>query len=166
MTFADLAVGDAVFIDANIFVYHFIADPDLGGVCTSLLERLERKELEGWCSPSVLLEVAHRLMTIEACTTFGWPYKGIAGRLQKHPQEVQQLGRYRQALTQIALLGLSFVLATEQHVLQAADLSCQYGLLTNDALVIALMQRQGLTHVASNDADFDLVPSITRYAPI
>jgi hypothetical protein len=31
MTFADLAAGDAFFLDANVFVYHFIADPTYGG---------------------------------------------------------------------------------------------------------------------------------------
>jgi hypothetical protein len=27
LTFADLAVGSAVFVDANTFVYAFVADP-------------------------------------------------------------------------------------------------------------------------------------------
>jgi predicted nucleic acid-binding protein len=31
---------------------------------------------------------------------------------------------------------------------------------------VALMQHQGLTRLASHDADFDRVPGITRYAPI
>ena len=60
---------------------------------------------------------------------------------------------------------MNLVLVTEQRVSQAADLSCKHGLLTNDALIVALMQDRGLTHLASNDADFDLVPSIKRYAP-
>ena len=38
-------------------------------------------------------------------------------------------------------------------------------LLTGDALIVAVMQANGLTHVASNDADFDRVPGLTRYAP-
>jgi len=78
MTFADLPAGAAVFLDANTFVYHFIADPSYGAACTSLLERLERQEIEGWTSPHILAEVSHRLMTIEACAMFGWPYQGIA----------------------------------------------------------------------------------------
>jgi len=48
----------------------------------------------------------------------------------------------------------------------AADLSSQHGLLSSDALVAAVMQGHGLTCVASHDADFDRVPSITRYTPI
>ena len=43
-------------------------------------------------------------------------------------------------------------------------LSQQLGLLTNDGLVVAVMAN-GLTRLASNDADFDRVPGITPYAP-
>jgi predicted nucleic acid-binding protein len=47
----------------------------------------------------------------------------------------------------------------------AAAMSQQTGLLTNDALVVAVMQANGLTNLASSDADFDGVAGITRYAP-
>ena len=33
MIFADLAVGDSVFLDANTLVYHFAPDPVLGAAC-------------------------------------------------------------------------------------------------------------------------------------
>jgi predicted nucleic acid-binding protein len=48
----------------------------------------------------------------------------------------------------------------------AASLSQLHGLLTNDALVLASMQDEAIKHLASNDADFDRVPGITRYNPI
>jgi predicted nucleic acid-binding protein len=38
-------------------------------------------------------------------------------------------------------------------------------LLHNDALIVAVMRHHGLTNIASEDADFDRVPGITRYAP-
>ena len=47
----------------------------------------------------------------------------------------------------------------------AATLCQQVGLLTNDALIVAVMQVNGLTKLASHDADFDRVPGLTRYAP-
>jgi hypothetical protein len=37
MTFADLAAGEKVFLDANPLVYHFAADPNLGPSCSQLL---------------------------------------------------------------------------------------------------------------------------------
>ena len=50
-------------------------------------------------------------------------------------------------------------------VAAAAVVSQQHGLLSNDALIVAVMQANGLTCLASNDADFDRVPGLTRYAP-
>jgi hypothetical protein len=44
-------------------------------------------------------------------------------------------------------------------------LSHQTGLLCGDALIVAVMQANGLALLASKDPDFDRVPGITRYAP-
>jgi hypothetical protein len=40
-------------------------------------------------------------MTIEAGDRFGWPAKGIAYQLRRHPNEVKQLVRAAQALDEI-----------------------------------------------------------------
>jgi predicted nucleic acid-binding protein len=40
------------------------------------------------------------------------------------------------------------------------------GLLTNDGLIVAVMQANGLSNLASNDTDFDRVPGPTRYGPV
>ena len=54
---------------------------------------------------------------------------------------------------------------TESLVLAAAAISQQFELLTGDALIVAIMQAQGLINLASEDADFDRVQAITRYGP-
>ena len=51
-------------------------------------------------------------------------------------------------------------------IVSAAVISQQTGLLSNDALIVAVMQTNGLTNLASHDTDFDRVPGITRYAPV
>jgi predicted nucleic acid-binding protein len=43
--------------------------------------------------------------------------------------------------------------------------SARYGLLTKDAMILALMQAHRLTHLASHDAHFDGLSGLTRYAP-
>lgn len=157
--------GAAVFIDANSIIYHFISEPTYGAASTKLLERLEFNEIEGWITPHILAETSHRLMTIEACSLFGWPYQGIASRLQKHPQHFAKLIRFRQALDDINRLGLQVISVTTSHVLNAAEISQQHGLLTNDAISIAAMRSRGLTNLASNDTDFDRVVGIIRFSP-
>ena len=51
------------------------------------------------------------------------------------------------------------------NLLAAAPLSQQAGLLINDALIVALMQANSHTKLASHDADFDRLAGIVRYAP-
>jgi predicted nucleic acid-binding protein len=166
MTFANIPSGTRVFLDANILIYAIIAHPGYGVACRDLLDRIEHQDLLGFTSAYVLSEMAHRLMTIEACDRFGWPAQGVANRLRRHPAEVQQLVVPRRAIDEInaaKVIGLP-VLAVQ--VSQAADLSRQHGLLSADALTAVVMKDNNLTVVASLDADFDRVPGITRYGPV
>jgi predicted nucleic acid-binding protein len=104
-------------------------------------------------------------MTTEAMALLGWPATRLAARLRKHHAEIPKLTVYLQALVKIAQIGLRVLPLLEQHVIQAAQLSRAYELLTGDALVVAVMQANGLKNLASADTDFDRVPGLTRYAP-
>jgi len=165
MTFDDIGAGLAIFVDANILLYYFTGHPVYGTACERLLDRIANREVEGHTSAQVLGEVVHRLMTIEACIRFGWLSKGIASRLRKHPAEVQQLTRSTQAIDEVTLIGLEVWPIFKKDVSLAVDVSRQTGLLYSDALLVAVMRDHGLTHLASNDPDFDRVPGLTRYAP-
>jgi len=138
----------------------------LGAPCTDLHVRIKKQEIAGFTSTHVLGEVAHRLMTIEAILLFGWPLPGIAQRLQKHPADVQKLTAFRKAIQEIPQFGVVVLSIPPDLIDTAAGVSQQTGLLSNDALIVAIMQRQGITHLASHDADFDRVAGINRYAPL
>ena len=96
---------------------------------------------------------------------FGWPYAGIANRLKRHPAEVSRLVKFRQALDEIVATGIHVLPVTSSSVLSAGDLSRQHGLMSGDASILVMMQSNGLTRLASNDADFDRIPGIIRHAP-
>ena len=164
MTFADLVRGDSVFVDANTLVYHFQAHSALGPPCTDVLKRIELQELTGYTSTHVLSELAHRLMTMEASALFKWASKTVQ-RLQQNPAHVQQLTQFRSALQRIRQMHLQVLTIPADMIDTAAGISQQIGLLSNDALIVAVMRANGLTHLASHDADFDRVPGLTRYAP-
>ena len=163
MKFDDLSAGETIFLDSNTLVYHFIPYPVLGPLCTKLIDRIGINEIAGVTSTHVLSEVAHRLMTTEASRTFGWKSK-IVDRLKRQPTEIKTLHSFRQAIERIPQLGIQILTIPAHLIAAAAALSIQYGLLSNDALVVAIMQAQGLTNIASHDADFDRVPGLVRYA--
>jgi predicted nucleic acid-binding protein len=166
MIFTDLPAGATVFVDANTLVYHFSTHPQFGAACTDLMGRIERGELSGVTTTHILAETAHRLMTLEAITLLNWPVAGIGNRLRTHPTEVSRLNRFRQAIEEVAQSKLQILLTTASLLAAAVALSQQIGLLINDALIVAVMQTNGLTDLASNDADFDRVAGLTRYAPV
>lgn len=166
MTFDDLISPADVVVDANPFIYHFTSDPKWGAACTRLLERIEFQELRGFVTTHILADVVHRLMTIEAMDRLGWPATRLAARLRRHHAEIPKLTVYLQALTKIAQIGIRVLPVSELHVVQAAQLSRVHELLTGDALIVAVMQANGLTNLASLDSDFDRVPGLTRYAPL
>jgi predicted nucleic acid-binding protein len=165
MILADIPAGAAVFADANILLFAVTNEAAHGPSCEAFLDRAENQEVTVVASTYTLGEVLHRLMTIEAGERFGWPNQGIANRLRRHPAEVQQLVRPRQALDEIIAARVSVVPVALAHVSAATDVSRQTGLLYGDALVVAVMRDLGLIHLASLDADFDRVPGLTRYAP-
>jgi predicted nucleic acid-binding protein len=165
MTLDQLPAGVRVLVDSNVLVYHFQPHPVLGPTCNHLMERIERQDIEGLTFASLLSEVAHRLMLIEAATVPGWGRGKVLNRLKQHPTAIQRLTLYQTAVEAVLQSRLVVMSVSGPLVSTAAALSRQYSLLTNDALTVAIMQQRGLANLASADSDFDRVPGITRYAP-
>jgi predicted nucleic acid-binding protein len=166
MTFLDLVAGDAVFLDANTFVYHFAPDPRWSSSCGQLLQRIQNHEIIAHTAASILAEVAHRLMTIEARARHRWSAGKLLHHLKKNPHIVQTLTNSEAAVASIVNSHVQIFPVDAGLVVNATALSRQTGLLTNDALTVALMQAHGLSKLASNDPDFDGVPGLQRYAPL
>ena len=91
MRLVEIEDGSAAFLDANVLIYHCTAEPRYAPSCTTLLQRVASGRVVGWVSSHVLAEVSHRLMTIEACARYEWPYQGIASRLGRHPDSISSL---------------------------------------------------------------------------
>jgi predicted nucleic acid-binding protein len=162
MTLAAIPSGASVFVDANIFIYHFAPHPVWGKECDDLLHRVESGDVIGLTSMHVVGEAAHRLMMFEAKSVFGWSSK-VVDRLQQQPGLVAQLTRFRAAVGDLLGSKIVVLAGQPQWLATAAEISQRHGLLTNDALIVAIMQGHGLANLASQDADFDRVPGLARY---
>ena len=88
----DLPSGATVFIDANIFVYHFVESSEQ---CKAFLTRCEQGELFGVTGVHVLLEVLHRLMMIEAVEAGLVSSGNVPRKLYERPGVGEQVPDYQ-----------------------------------------------------------------------
>lgn len=158
----ELPAGQTVFIDANIFIYHFTG---LSPECSGFLERCERGELWGVTAVHILFEVLHRLMMIEAVAKGLVTPGNVAKKLRERPDVVRQLADYQAQTEAISEMGIE-VLKLNSDVLKISHLYRRRdGLLVNDSLTAALMISEGILNLATTDQDFQRVEGLKIFCP-
>jgi len=148
MTFDAIEEGSTLFVDANVFVYHFTG---VSPQCTSLLSRCEASELRGSTSAVIVAEVCHRVMMIEAVERKLVSAGNVARKLARRPEVVRQLATYEANVEAIGLMGIDVTPLTGGTVVQGLRIQKRYGFLTNDSLLLATMLHQGVRLLASAD---------------
>lgn len=162
MTLADIHRGSPVFIDANVLIYHFAGQSEQ---CTGLLARVEAGDLRGVTGASTLLEVAHRLMVLEAIEHGLSVETNPARRLAAKPELVGQLSNYYFSTLKISQMGVEAFPLPQDHLTRSQEYRQAHGLLVNDSLIPLYMREAGVSILASADPAFDRIPWIQRAAP-
>jgi predicted nucleic acid-binding protein len=162
MALAEIPSGSSVFVDANIFIYHFAGHSQ---DCTDFLRRIEAGELQGLTGQVSLLEVAHRLMMLEAAGRGPAIRGGPAANMAKRPDLVRQLSKYYFSVRAIPEFGVQVLPLPPDFLMASQEFRQAHGLLVNDSLVPMYMRQAGLSLLASGDAAFDTVTGIRRFAP-
>jgi predicted nucleic acid-binding protein len=157
-----LPTGGRVYVDANICIYHFTG---VSPQCTAFLARCERGELSAVTGAHVLAEVAHRLMAVEAVRRGLVTSGSVAAKLRTQPAVVRRLTTYQEDLDALVAIGIE-VMPLDGDVLAAsAAIRREHGLLVNDSLCVAQIQRATIQALASSDQDFSRVPGLRVYRP-
>jgi predicted nucleic acid-binding protein len=162
MSLADLRSGESVFIDANIFIYHFGGQ---SSECKVLLERCARRDLLGYTSTPVLAEVLHRRMVAEAIAHGFVTPRTAVRKLGETPEMVRQLTGYQEDVSKIPQMHITILPLTLATVRASAEVRTGEGLLTNDSFVVALMRAEGLAQLATANGDFDRVGGMQIFKP-
>jgi predicted nucleic acid-binding protein len=162
MALSDIAAGNPAFIDANIFIYHFAGQSE---DCSSFLARVERGEVRGFTGQIALLEIAHRLMLMEAAGQGGPLGSNPAARLARQPETVRHFSKYYFSVASITRMGVEILPLPADFMAASQEFRQAHGLLVNDSLVPMHMRRAGLTVLVSADDAFDRIPGIRRFAP-
>ncbi|MBI5328184.1 MAG: PIN domain-containing protein [Deltaproteobacteria bacterium] len=151
-----------VFIDANIFIYHFTG---ASKECSEFLKRCEQGEVSGMTSVIALLEVLHRLMMVEAVGKKLAAPPNIVKKLQKHPEKIKQLKDYYLNTRKIADMGIIIKPLTFETAEKSNSFRTEYGLMVNDSIIAAGMAEEGMDSLASNDDGFRKIGKFKVYSP-
>ncbi|WP_258358538.1 type II toxin-antitoxin system VapC family toxin [Moorella sulfitireducens] len=162
MRFDELPAGSQIFVDANIFIYHFSG---VSEDCSSFLERCEREEIVGFTTTNILLETMHRLMMLEAVTRGLVTPGNLAKKLKGKPEIITRLATYAEQVKKIPAMNINIVPLTQDLCYQALTWQQQYGLMTNDSILLAACQEYKCWNLASNDLVFVGVREITLWQP-
>lgn len=171
--------GAAIFVDANIFIYHFLgASPD----CAAFLERCAAGDVRAVTGTHIVAEVLHRLLVAEAkakaknaASLKGRVARAGAGErgsegvgvryLAGHPDGVRRLADHHAAAAAIEQI-VETILPLTMDVVRASQWArSREGLLVNDSLTAAMIKAEGIAHLASRDAAFLRVEGLVVYRP-
>ncbi|NTV62228.1 MAG: type II toxin-antitoxin system VapC family toxin [Oscillochloris sp.] len=162
----DIPAGATVMLDANVLVYAFTPQSQFHASCVALLERGARGTLSLFTSVSVTADVLHRAMVLELLA------QGQAQRsaeavalLKQRPDLVQQLNRYRSILRDLRQARVDILPLTYRDLHASRTYREQHGLMVNDSLIVAVMRRETIPFLATNDLDFERVPGLAIRIP-
>ena len=161
----DLPADTDCFVDTNVFVYHLVSREADGMACTEFLRRVAAGDIRAAVSMPVLADAIHKVMLAEVRARHGLDRAGLVAWIQRHRDRLAQLTETLTACDQLERLPLHVLPLDVPLLRQAMRLSAAHGLLTGDAMIVALMQRHGLTNLVTNDDDFDAVPNVTIWKP-
>ncbi len=163
MNLDDIPTGSLCVIDTNVLLY---AEQGVSEQAQRLLRRCSKGELTGILPQTVWQELTHRLMLTEATMKQVISRGNPAAQLAKKPEVVRDLSLYQSKVRTLLDLGLRFERCTQNDLLQSAfALQKRYGLLTNDAVVLAVAIRIGADCLVSSDKGFQPVEEIHVFAP-
>jgi predicted nucleic acid-binding protein len=161
----DVPAGTTVFFDANILHYALVPTTPFSELVYPLMDRLSAGEITGVVSVQVLADVQHKTMMSLLASQFQLSRIKLVGWAKKHPAELRTLTGLSEAIQLLRSAAVKVLPLDAAALDEAARISTQYGLLTNDAVIVALMERHGISNLATNDDDFDRVPGITVWKP-
>jgi predicted nucleic acid-binding protein len=154
--------GTDCLIDANVVIYFLTnASPD----CVNFFDRIAQEDLFGYLTTTIVAEVLHRRMMMEAQAK-GLVTSGKAlAKLKAQPSLIPQLTDYITEVTKFLRLPLDVFEVNLVDIAVSHALRTSHGLFVNDSLNLACAQGYGISDIVTNDTDFNRVPNIVVWNP-
>jgi predicted nucleic acid-binding protein len=162
----DFKGKDSIFIDANIFLHHAF---DINSISVEFLKKIESLNYKVYTSALVLEEICFKLL-MQSASNFleKVSVQNVKVLLKDDGKRNQILNPVDNYMNYIGLLkesGLVIIDLKGYDMITAIQKAKAYGLITADATHLAIMERKGINHIATDDNDFNVVPDITIWSP-
>jgi predicted nucleic acid-binding protein len=159
----DIPAGSLCVVDTNVLLY---AEQGASNQAQRFIRRCSSGEVKATLPQTVWHEFTHKLMLAEAMmrglTSSGNP----AARLASRPEVIRNLTLYKAKVKALIDLGFGFEPCLLPDLLDGAfGLQEQHGLLTNDAMVLAVALRLKADILVSSDKAFRGIDDISVYYP-
>lgn len=162
-----LPVGASVFVDTNIFYYHFTGRSPS---CTVLFRRIAFGEVTGYVNTEVLSDLLHKLMLYEAHRMRYIPNCracDLKARLLADRTTIAHMPGHQTLFEQVLNIGIKMLGVSKRLLVETKRERATHGLMTNDSLHLGSMlyHRTPLVHIATRDGDFAHIHDITVWQP-
>lgn len=167
MKLAEYNSKEHIYIDANIFIYVILDNPERVDQCDEFLKRVEVGAISGVISPLIVDEVTFKIIIEEI---------KVALSIKSNVEVIKRIKRDPRLITiaEPELLTFSFVLENYKGLRVVSVPSSaafaifeviKMGFLPRDALHIAIMRTYGIKAIATNDPDFERAEGIKVWKP-
>ncbi len=165
-TFRHIPANVSVMLDANVVIYALFPQVSLHTSCKKLLEQGAQDEIKLHLVVNTVADIIHRAMILEVMAQGLFQKSGDAVTyLKQHPPAVQQLTRYKTILRDLVQAQVNILPLTHRDLHRSKQYRDKYGMMTNDSIILAVMQREKIQYLATNDADFQRVPGFAVRQP-
>lgn len=163
----DFAGEAPIFIDANIFLHHAFGTNDLS---VEFLKRVESENIKAYTSALVMEEITFKLV-MQSASNFVEKVnldklKRFLTDAKNRKKAVGPVEEYMGYIHTLRDMGMRILDVSGDDVAASIRKTKQHGLITADAVHLAVMERKGIRYIATSDEDFNDVDGITTWAPV
>lgn len=163
----DFSGKESIFIDANIFLHHAF---DINPVSIEFLNKIEMINFRACTSSLVLEEVSFKLLMQSASNFLSKitieKVKALLSDEKKRAQVIDPVLKYMDYIVLLKDSSMTIIELKDIDMMTALQKTKKYGLITADAAHLSVMERKGISHIATSDSDFRDIPGLTVWSPV
>lgn len=170
MNLPDFNLDEGIFIDSNIFCYHFDSNSEYQQTCTEFLKRVERKEVKGIISDIVIDEVVYVLLIQKGSELLA------TDKIKKIKQAIKEekaiankcyemAYNFYDYLEILRLAGVKIIEVDFDMAKSSLDIGKQECLLPHDAINATICKTFGIKNIATTDTDLEKIDFLRIWKP-